>query len=399
MHLGGAPDRGHLTYCTNIHPGETWSEVEATLHAHLPEVKKGISPDAPMGVGLRLSAMAARDLDRPDAMADFQAFLAEGGFYVFTINGFPYGTFHGQRVKEEVYAPDWSTPERLGYTDRLAEQLAQLLPDGMVGSVSTVPGTFKAWAPGRVETIADNLIRHAASLFKLRERTGQTIALALEPEPCCLLETIAESVAFFEARLFSRQASRRFAELTGCAEMTAEAELRRHLGLCYDVCHAAVEYEDADRSISALKRAGIAVPKLQLSSALRVPVVDETTPERLAPFAEPTYLHQTIERREDKLVRYTDLPEALAAAGDARGNEWRSHFHVPVFQAGYDGYQTTQDMLSEILAIHWRDPIAPHLEVETYTWDVLPERHRTGALSEAIIREMQWVLDHGTAAS
>ena len=212
------------------------------------------SPDQPLGVGLRVSASAAASLGEAPALAELQALLRDGPYYVFTINGFPYGAFHGEAVKEGAYRPDWSEPSRLSYSNSLADILVQLLPDGMNGSISTVPGTFKPWASDdRVETIADNFLRHAAHLARIRETTGKTITLALEPEPCCLLETIAETIQFFKGRLFSRTAEARLAELAGLAPGAAEAALHRHLGLCYDVCHAAVEFEDADEPTTCAK--------------------------------------------------------------------------------------------------------------------------------------------------
>jgi sugar phosphate isomerase/epimerase len=205
-------------------------------------------------------------MERP-ALERLKAFLVESGLYVFTINGFPYGPFHGRPVKEAVYQPDWSHDERVAYSDLLANLLVELLPDdpGLDGSVSTVPGTFKplAEAPGMVERIAANLIRHAAHLVRLRQSSGRTIALALEPEPYCLLETIDETVRFFEEHLFGAGAVRQLVDLTGLTRGDAEAALRRHLGVCYDVCHAAVEFEDPGGSLDALRQAGIGVPKLR----------------------------------------------------------------------------------------------------------------------------------------
>ena len=385
----------HLTYCTNIHAGETWDEIFSRLKANLPSIKAESSPDTAMGVGLRLSAIATEVLSAPDRLEEFRAFLDEGGYYVFTINGFPYGPFHGQRVKEQVYQPDWSHEERLSYSDRMADLLAALLPDGMDGSISTVPGTFKPLAsePGMVERITENLLRHAARLVEIERTTGKTIALALEPEPYCFLETIDETVAYFEQHLFSPAARRRLGGLSGLSSTAAEAALRRHLGVCYDVCHAAVEYEDPAGSLAALRAAGIAIPKLQLSAALRIPEVTADLRQTLAPFDEPVYLHQAIERRGSELVRYLDLPEALEGLDQAIGNEWRVHFHVPIFLDELEHFSTTQDFLKEILALHSKQPISPHLEVETYTWDVLPERYRGVEVSTAIARELNWVRD------
>ena len=113
--------------------------------------------------------------------------------------------------------------------------------------------------------------------------------------------------------------------------------------------------------------------------------------QTLAPFDEPVYLHQAIERRGDELIRYLDLPEALEALDQAIGNEWRVHFHVPIFLAELEHFSTTQDFLKDILALHRDQPISPHLEVETYTWDVLPERYRGVEVSAAIARELDWV--------
>ncbi len=275
----------------------------------------------------------------------------------------------------------------------MADLLAILLPDGMEGSISTVPGTFKPLAaePGRIAKITDNLIRHAAHLVEIERSTGRMIALALEPEPFCLLETIEETVGYFEQHLFGRDACRRLVEISGLSEASAESALRRHLGVCYDVCHAAVEYEDPAGSIAALRIAGIEIPKLQLSAALRIPEVHAETASQLAPFDEPVYLHQAIERRGDGLVRYLDLKEALADLDQAIGNEWRVHFHVPVFLDKLEHFSTTQDFLKEILALHRAEPISQHLEVETYTWDVLPERYRDIDVSRAIARELDWV--------
>lgn len=395
MRIEGADDGGHLTYCTNIHAGETWDEIFERLRLNLPAIKNEASPRHPLGVGLRLSAIAAEALAAPAVLQEFQAFLNDGGYYVFTINGFPYGPFHGQRVKEAVYQPDWSADERLTYSNRLADLLAALLPDAMEGSVSTVPGTFKPLAsePGKIERISDNLIRHAAHLVEIERTTGRMIALALEPEPYCFLETIEETVGYFERHLFGKAARERLAGLSGLSADSAEHALRRYLGVCYDVCHAAVEYEDPAGSIETLRAAGISIPKLQLSAALRIPAVTADTAGQLGPFDEPVYLHQVIERRGSDLIRYLDLPEALASADAAIGHEWRVHFHVPIFLDELQDFSTTQNFLREILALHGKQPISRHLEVETYTWDVLPERYRGVDVSTAIARELNWVRD------
>ena len=400
-------DDSHLTYCTNVHAGESWPETFASLRRYLPAVKARVAPERPFGVGLRLSAQAAEELSAMPALEAVREFLQAGGFYIVTITGFPYGRFHGTRLKERVYLPDWQDDARASYTDCLARILSALLPEGGSASISTVPGGFKPAAGdadglSRMQSeVAANLLRQAVRLAELEARSGRSICLALEPEPCCLLETVDETVRYFEQHLFSRAAIAETMALSHRSAADAEALLRRHLGVCFDVCHAAVEYEEVD-ALDRLLAAGIAVPKLQLSAALAIPEVDAGTPARLAPFDDGVYLHQVVERRGDgRLLRFTDIAEAGAALhadrrpGDRR--EWRVHFHVPLFRREVGEFATTQDYLAGVLARHRRRAVAPQLEVETYTWNVLPAAERQPDLADDIARELQWVT-HALAA-
>ncbi len=388
-------DGTHLTYCTNIHRGERLEEVRAALERHLPEVKRRVAPDRPFGLGLRLSAIAAEALDDTRNFDGFARLLADLDVYVFTLNGFPYGPFHGTRVKEEVYQPDWSTPERLAYTNRLADLLARLLPEEGEGSISTVPGTFRPLAaePARLEAIATNLLRATAHLVDIERRTGRRIALAVEPEPACMVETTEEFVRFFEDRLAIRGALSEFARFADLPRGAAEEALRPHLGICFDVCHAAVEVEE---SLDLLERRAIAVPKLQLSAALRLSPVTAEGAAGLRPFEDAVYLHQVVARTPSgRLSRHTDLDEAQAAlAAGEEAEEWRIHFHVPVFMAELEGpLATTQDVLARVLDRQRERPVSRHLATETYTFEVLPEAFRQVEIEEAVARELLWVRD------
>jgi len=303
----------HLTYCSNIHPGETWADVRANIERFFPAVRDQVAPGKAFGIGLRLSARAARELGSGEALAEFRDFMTRNNLYVFTINGFPYGTFHGTRVKEEVYLPDWRDEERLRYTDELADLLVQLLPEGVVGSISTVPGAFKpAMRNGAdVERIADHMVRHVAKLVEIKRRSGKHIALAIEPEPHCYLETIDESVRFFQRRLFSAEAVRRLGELTGLDRQAAGTALRDHVGLCLDLCHAAVEFEDPAGCIADLERAGILVTKLQISAGLRLPELTHDAVTALRQFRTASDAMPTCPRRWQR------RPEVRMAASGA----------------------------------------------------------------------------------
>lgn len=387
------PDGTHLTYCTNVHPAETWEDTRAVLVRDVPAVRELAGPDTLFGVGLRLSAAAAEALSAPAARADLKAQLARFDGYVFTLNGFPYGAFHGERVKEQVYAPDWREPERLRYTTRLADLLADLLPEGVDGSISTVPGGFKAnLGPGDDERIAENLLRAAAHLVDLERQSGRRITLALEPEPCCRLETCAETVDFFERHLFTPPAEARLAALAGIGRPAASAALRRHLGVCLDLCHAAIAFEDRDDCLDRLAAAGIPIAKVQISNALRLPRPDAAAAVRLRPFDDGVYLHQVVENGALGLRRWADLPAALPRLAEADLPEWRVHVHVPLFLDDIDETLfTTQAFARAVLARHRIAPVTTHLEVETYTWNLLPTALRGADLSCDIARELAWV--------
>lgn len=382
---------GHLTYCLNIHPTQTWTEVKAALLGPVAKVKAAVCPDAPFAVGLRFSGEALDDLADPEKRAELKALLDHHDYRAITVNGFPYGRFHGARVKEEVYQPDWRSNDRVLYTNALADLMAEIAPPGEMISLSTVPGTFKPLSKGAEAAMAENYLLCLAHLVELKARTGVRVALAIEPEPFCFLETIAETIAYFEHYLFSAAAIARLADLTGLTLTKAETALPEHLGLCYDVCHAAVEYEDAAGSIAALRTAGIPVHKLQLSAALRIPNVGATERAALAEFDEPTYLHQVIRNTSDGLKIHVDLPDAIALGSDADTEEWRIHFHVPIFLDDLGAFSSTRDFLEQILALHKLDPISPHLEIETYTWDVLPRATRGQSVDQDIVRELNWV--------
>ncbi|MBY6264840.1 hypothetical protein EI613_23390 [Azospirillum sp. 412522] len=390
MRLSGG---GTLGYCLNVHPTQTFAELRAALLGPVREIRRRLCPDRPFGVGLRLSAEAAATAG---VAAELAAIFAGEGFEAFTMNGFPYGRFHGAPVKEAVYEPDWTTAERVAYSVSLAETMAALVPPGALATISTVPGGYAPRVRGREAAVAEGLLQAVAALVHLERSTGRTVALALEPEPWCLLESTADAVAFFGGHLFGDAAAGRLASLAGLTAAEAAAALPRHLGLCLDVCHMAVNFEEPADSLAALAAAGIPIHKLQLSAALRIARVDATARERVAAFRDAVYLHQTVARAADGTVRrFVDLPQALESAGGG-DEEWRVHFHVPVFAEPEPPLDSTRGALERLLAIHRGRPVAPHLEVETYTWDVLPaEACGAGAMSvvDGIERELRWVLE------
>jgi len=391
MKLNQLSGNVHLTYCTNIHAGQSWQDIRASLDEYVPAIKSTVAQSQPMGIGLRLSGEAAAVARQPEALASFRDQLSVLGAYVFTINAFPFGPFHGVRVKEDVYLPDWRDRERVAFTANSAAVLAGILPDGIEGSISTVPGAFKpnGRSSEAVAAMARNLMMAVADLVDLKRRTGKHIALALEPEPCCFLETTDESIAFFEGALLKPETLDMLGGITGVGRSEAEILLRRHLGICYDVCHGSVEYEDTVAALDRLLAAGIAIPKIQLSAAMRIPAMTKGLIDAVMRYNDGVYLHQSIVRSGDNLSRHVDLPDAVTAfeKGQADG-EWRIHCHVPVFLADLGEISSTRSDLVATLAALRQRTRSSHLEVETYTWDVLPDDVRTGSKSADIAREI-----------
>lgn len=385
------PDgRGTLGYCLNVHPTQTLAEVRAALLGPVRTIARRLCPAEPFAVGLRLSAEAAA---RPDAATELAAIFAGEGFAAYTMNGFPYGPFHGVPVKEAVYEPDWTTPDRLAYTLDLARIMATLVPPKKTATISTVPGGFAPRTRGRKAAVADGLLRAAAGLVRLERETGRRVALALEPEPFCLLETTADAVAFFGGHLFTLAAAGRLAELTGLDPDDAAAALPRHLGLCLDACHMAVMFEEPEATLSALDTAGIPIHKMQISAALRIARLDADARRRAAAFHDGVYLHQTMARMADGTVlRALDLPQALERGTAADGEEWRIHVHVPLFAEPAPPLASTADSLERLLLLHRNRPFTSHLEVETYTWSVLPPELGGIDVTAGIEKELRWVL-------
>lgn len=388
----------HLTYCTNIHAAEGWEAVDRNLQHYGPALKQTLSPSAPFGIGLRLSARDARELLQDDRLEIFRAFLQKEQLYVALINGFPHGSFHRTAVKADVYAPDWRDEERVRYTLDLVAILSRVLPDGIDGGVSTAPLSYKPWVnDADTAAFTRNVARVADALVRERQRSGALIHLDIEPEPDCVLETSSEFLEFFNRRLLP-DGGRQLAQSLGCGIAAAEAHLREHVRMCVDCCHFAVEYEDPAEALDRVRAAGVQVGRVQLSSALTVTFPDDdeqrrTLSDRLRRFADSTYLHQVIARHNGSLTHYPDLDAALDRQPPAPGTEWRIHFHVPLFTAEYDGLGSTQHYVRQVIDLARATRLTRHFEIETYTWDVLPAGLKEDLL-HSIEREYRWVLQH-----
>jgi len=407
MRVGPGGDL-ELTYCTNIHPSTGWDEVRGNLDAFAPALKHSLAPNSPFGVGLRVSAAECNALLTGNRLSEFQAYLEDHDLYVRLLNGFVHGSFHRQVVKAEAFAPDWRDEARVAYTLSMVQILGTLLPEGSEGGISTPPLSYKRWVHtgdrGMWEAVTQNIVRIAAALFRLRQISGKLIHLDIEPEPDGLVESTPEVVAFFTDWLFTHGAPYLAADI-GVSADEAVVHLREHVRVCVDCCHLAVEYETPEPMWRQLSTAGIKIGRLQVSSALEAALPEDPAARtevvyRLKPFADSTYLHQVIERTGDGVIRrHRDLDDALVTAAKPGTSLWRIHFHVPLFVEEYEGLSSTQSYTLSALELLQRTGFARHLEIETYTWDVLPPGMKIELL-DSVAREYRWVLDqfHGGAA-
>jgi hypothetical protein len=359
----------HLSYCTNVHQAEDVAGIVAQLARYAGPVRRALGWPR-LGVGLWLSAGAVAELCEARALDVLRGALDEHHLEVVTLNGFPYQAFHAPVVKHAVYHPDWAEPARLEHTLALARLLHALLPDDAdEGSISTLPLAWREpWAAEAHAHARAALRRLAEGLAELAERAGRPVRVALEPEPGCVVETVAHAADVLH-------------------DVAPE-----WVGICLDACHLAVQFEDATQAVRRARDRGVPIVKSQVSSALRVP--DPRSDAAVASFVEPRFLHQARARLDSRVVGVDDLDQALAGGLPGTG-EWRVHFHVPVHATGPHTTQT--ELLATVAAlVGGPDALTAHLEVETYTWSVLPETQRPAdddGLVDGLARELRWTRD------
>jgi len=375
-----------IGYCTNVHAGADLATNQANLREHAVAVKAQVRPDNEMGVGLWLPAEVARKLRGEAELQAFGDWLREAGLSPFTFNGFPYGDFHQPVVKHNVYLPTWFEQQRRDYTIDLIEIQHALLPQGQYGSISTSPLAWgsPAMSVDQLQASAAHLAEVAERLVQLEAETGRCICISIEPEPGCELQRSHQIVDFFENYLL---------------KSGNEAGIRRHIGVCHDVCHAAVMFEDQAEVLKRYSGAGLRVGKMQISSAVCLNL-DEISSEdgvealkQLAAFSEDRYLHQTVHRdAQGDVTFYEDLPAALVAMNSLAklNGELRVHFHVPVYLESFGHLQTSRSDIAASVRAARDHTDCEHFEVETYAWGVLPSELQKEKLADGIAAEMNW---------
>ena len=386
----------HLTYCSNIHSGEDWKSHFENIKKYVPRIKKQVSPNKSFGLGLRLSNLASKELNFRNNLIDFKNWLDQENIYVFTMNGFPYGDFHGKKVKDLVHEPDWTSQKRIDYTKRLFDQLAYLLPKKINGGISSSPISYKLWFKNNDDKNkalikgAENMLEIVIYLYQIEKKTRKYLHLDIEPEPNGLLENSDDVINFFQNFLYPIGIKKIKSKLK-LNEKKAKECIQKYLTICYDICHFSLAYEDPIHTFNKFKTYQIKVGKIQVSSALKI-IFNKNNENiiwnSLKKFDEPIYLHQVTEFKNDKVKTFKDLPELFSNQKSFK--ELRAHFHVPIFLEKFDYLYSTQDHILKVIDyINIDKTLCEHLEIETYTWEVLPSSLKT-EIASSIIREIEW---------
>lgn len=387
---------GHLTYSTLVHAGDNWDQMRASVEEFVPQVKKRLGVEGKFGVSLRISGDSQKTLsESAEARSALKKFLDDEGLYVFTINAFPYGPFKGQRVMERVYEPDWTTNQRVEYTKSIADILVEITDADTSPSIQTAPLAFAPNVSDEnyIARFTTSVFEVLAHLYHLEARTGRRVKLSIEPEPACYLETTDETVAFFKERMYAPAGVAELANIAQIPLSEAEGAIKRYLGIVFDIGHQSVGFEDIPQSLEKLVNAGIPIFKLQEAAALWVESLSLDIVPELRRFTDTIYLSQTSLKTADGIVKYLNLGEALDAyEANPVPTEMRTHFHVPVFLEEIGPFKTTRFAVQQALAMHRKQPLSDHLEIETYTWDVLPAELKTGDIVDYVSRELEFVM-------
>jgi hypothetical protein len=368
----------NLGYCTNVHAGEDLDRYLSSLERYAVDVKSQMPGAGPLDIGLWLSARTARQVLAENRLVELRAFLESNGLRAFTINGFPYGNFHADTVKYQVYEPDWTKPQRLDYTANLIRILAKLMPEDSQAGISTLP---LGWPRDDFDhrKAADNLII-IADLLRVHElRTGKLIHLDIEPEPGCMLSSSEDVVSFLKNYLLPGR---------------VDSEILRYIRVCHDICHASVVFENQRDAIANYAANGIRIGKVHVSAAIEAEVAAENSKvvlDQLKTFREGRYLHQTYFKQADGIVSYDDLPQAIDDIETGKEGTLRCHFHVPIFIERLGHLKTTSHEIIDCLDSIYRMTDCRNFEVETYAWTVLPDELKTEDLAGGIAKELLWV--------
>ena len=388
-----------LTYCSNIYSGDTWQEIFLNLKENIPKLSTKLSQNEAFGIGLRLSNNAASELLENNNLLIFEQWLNNNNYYIATINGFVYGDFYKTNIKEKVYQPDWTTIERINFNFKLIEILRRLDATQKDVGFSTSPLGYKfSQDINNKKLFNDLVVYHLFSLVKkliqINQEQGKTIHIDFEPEADCRLENIEDIIDFFEKFLLVDLASKLAQELN-ISLTKAKNHILKHIRICYDICHQAVQFEDHIKNFEKLNNYGIEIGKIQLSSALEIRVQKnklDNLKKDLNKFRDNIYLHQVVIKKLDSsFIKYRDVPEALEKFEDINESLWRIHYHLPIFAENYNNFFTTSKEIKTIINVIKYSSIVSCLEIETYTWEILPEALKLDLIS-SIVREYEWII-------
>lgn len=393
----------NLTYCSNIHKGLNWYYIFNNLKKFNIKLKVKTKFKNKFCLGLQIHNLAVNQFFLENSIKNLESWLLRNNFYISNINGFSYWPFHKNFIKEKIYFPDWSSVERKIYTKKLIKILLTFLPKGVIGSISTLPVSYKLILNNK---ITDNLLNLSVInfcdvviyLLNIFNKTGNIIHIDIEPEPNCFLSSINDVIYFFNEWLFSK-GSCYIAKKLNISQFKSEYYIRNYIRICYDICHFSVNYNDHIDVLKTLNKNGIKIGRFQISSALKFCFnknlfVDKNFFKNLFFLSKSPYLHQTFENYYGKLFKFEDLSFAFDNffKSNILPNEWTIHYHVPIFFDGFFEIKSTQSHIIEVFNFLKFSLKKYNFEIETYTWNFLPSKIKVDILS-SIKYEYFWVFD------
>ena len=376
-----------IGYCSNVHAGESWESTVSNLSEYPAKVRSYLQDPQELQLGIWISAKAAEVANQNDDFKNFRKLLKENEFKIQSLNAFPFGHFHEEIVKKNVYQPTWQHEERLSYLKNLLRILKKSEACAQEVSISTLPLGFQSELndPSFINDCILMLSKAVETLVEFEKETGIKVHLSIEPEPHCVLEKSSDVVQFYKSLFLNSKVS--------------ESILLDKLRICYDTCHAAIQFEEPNTILKNYQDLGIQVGKVQISSAL---VIDFSKHEKIdllnsikAFLKDQKYLHQVVGYEKSERITFEDLPQAYTYWSETNPQgEYRIHFHVPVDLNEYEFMTTTQNHILDLFQENKKNKVTDIWEVETYTWDVLPKNLRTQPLHKLIAHELNWSQKH-----
>ncbi len=397
----------HLTYCTNIHKEKNWKKIFKNLNTYPNLIRKKIKKNEKFSIGLCLSHL--NTLELKNILITFKQWLKNNHFYIQTINGFCYQTFHKKNIKHSIYYPNWNNIKRYNFTKLLIKTLNYLLTE-KYGTISTIPIFYKKTVKTKkvkyysLQKSIINLMKIIVYLHNFKKKTN--LYICLEPEPDCLLENTNDIIFFYTQHLW-KHGTEYLHKNFKIKKKNALLLIKYYIQICYDVCHFALLEESPHKTFITLNKKSIKIGKIQASLCININeprsfYLKKKFLENIKEITKKTqFLHQTelknlitkkktkIKDLEDILKKNEDITKKNKY--DTKIQQYKIHYHVPLYKKTYQKFKITNlPLLQTIKNIHLTTTKV--VEIETYTWSCIKKSQKLN-ISKSLINEYKIILN------